>query len=198
MSPGSHLLRHPEEVRRLLIEGISQAEVDCAVPKVSIHRSLREFMATELSVGRHDNSIKMIAHPPLPDLEPVPSRRTPDGAHSTGAGCSNIGSHSRQWVRTAESLRFSQYTSQLGTELSQAQAGSNTGDLPSRVVLAVGPEGGWVPSEVRAFQERGFQLVHLGPRILRTDIAVSRRLLSECYELQLGGLGQIDVSRILA
>ncbi len=40
-----------------------------------------------------------------------------------------------------------------------------------RVLLAVGPEGGWIPREIESFQAKGFELVGMGPRILRTDTA---------------------------
>ena len=49
-------------------------------------------------------------------------------------------------------------------------------DLPARggrLLLAVGPEGGWdEPAELDLFRERGFEQVTLGPRTLRTDVAV--------------------------
>jgi len=42
-----------------------------------------------------------------------------------------------------------------------------------RIVLAVGPEGGWAePYELDMFREHGFQQVTLGSRILRSDVAV--------------------------
>jgi RsmE family RNA methyltransferase len=40
------------------------------------------------------------------------------------------------------------------------------------VVVAIGPEGGWVPFEVQLLQARGFAPFGLGPRILRVDVAV--------------------------
>ena len=40
------------------------------------------------------------------------------------------------------------------------------------VVLAVGPEGGFIPYEVDKFLERGFQPMHLGARILRVETAI--------------------------
>jgi len=42
---------------------------------------------------------------------------------------------------------------------------------PARAVLAVGPEGGWIESEVQLFRRHGFLPVALGPRILRSDTA---------------------------
>jgi 16S rRNA (uracil1498-N3)-methyltransferase len=44
-------------------------------------------------------------------------------------------------------------------------------DVSERVLLAVGPEGGWTPYELDLLQGRGFQLVGLGERILRSDTA---------------------------
>ncbi|MGD9872985.1 MAG: 16S rRNA (uracil(1498)-N(3))-methyltransferase [Kiritimatiellia bacterium] len=44
-------------------------------------------------------------------------------------------------------------------------------NMSDRVLLAVGPEGGWIPREIESFQARGFELVSMGPRILRTDTA---------------------------
>jgi RsmE family RNA methyltransferase len=40
------------------------------------------------------------------------------------------------------------------------------------VVLAIGSERGWSPGERELFRAHGFALVHLGPRVLRTETAV--------------------------
>lgn len=46
-------------------------------------------------------------------------------------------------------------------------------DSDKRILLAVGPEGGWEePDELDRFQEMGFQQVTLGTRVLRSDVAV--------------------------
>jgi RsmE family RNA methyltransferase len=42
---------------------------------------------------------------------------------------------------------------------------------PGRTLLAIGPEGGWIPHELDRFEALGFQPVTLGPRILRSDTA---------------------------
>lgn len=42
---------------------------------------------------------------------------------------------------------------------------------PAKVVVAVGPEGGWTDGELALFLKRGFHPVHLGERVLRTDVA---------------------------
>ncbi len=46
------------------------------------------------------------------------------------------------------------------------------GEPGSPAVLAIGPEGGWVPFEVELLESRGFRRFGLGPRILRVETAV--------------------------
>jgi RsmE family RNA methyltransferase len=54
---------------------------------------------------------------------------------------------------------------------------------PPRVVVAVGPEGGWEePVELERFQQLGFQQITLGTRTLRSDCAVVS-LLSLAHEV---------------
>ena len=49
-----------------------------------------------------------------------------------------------------------------------------------RLLLAVGPEGGWTDEEVALLEEKGFARYSLGPRILRTDTAVVALLSRLC------------------
>ena len=53
---------------------------------------------------------------------------------------------------------------------------------PARVLLAVGPEGGWVPFELKLLRARGFEIVGIGCRTLRTDTACIGLLsvIAEC------------------
>ncbi|MGV1098685.1 16S rRNA (uracil(1498)-N(3))-methyltransferase [Thiovibrio sp. JS02] len=44
--------------------------------------------------------------------------------------------------------------------------------LAERIILAIGPEGGWVDFELTMFKEQGFASFSMGPRILRVDTAV--------------------------
>jgi len=43
---------------------------------------------------------------------------------------------------------------------------------PGRILLAVGPEGGWVEYERQKLKEQGFQTISMGERILKVDTAV--------------------------
>jgi RsmE family RNA methyltransferase len=57
------------------------------------------------------------------------------------------------------------------------EAGSvpaRTGSVPAegRLLLAVGPEGGWTDDEVGLLESRGFARYSLGDRVLRTDTAL--------------------------
>jgi RsmE family RNA methyltransferase len=45
------------------------------------------------------------------------------------------------------------------------------GEASGRVLLAVGPEGGWVPFELDLLRAHGFKVVGMGERTLRTDTA---------------------------
>lgn len=58
--------------------------------------------------------------------------------------------------------------------------------VPGGVLVAVGPEGGWSPTEVAAAQEAGAGLLQLGPRILRVETAALTALtlvLAGCGDL---------------
>src|SRR5262249_23927754 len=42
-----------------------------------------------------------------------------------------------------------------------------------RVILAIGPEGGFIEREVETFREIGFAPISLGPRVLRVETALA-------------------------
>lgn len=44
------------------------------------------------------------------------------------------------------------------------------------VVLAIGPDGGWIPQEVELFGHCGFTPVSMGPRVLRSEVAICTAL----------------------
>jgi len=57
--------------------------------------------------------------------------------------------------------------------------------LAGRMLLAIGPEGGWVDFEIDKFRDQGLRPFSMGPRILRMDTAVPALLA------QLALLGQL-------
>ncbi len=53
-----------------------------------------------------------------------------------------------------------------------AQEGAkDPGERKGRLLLAIGPEGGWTAEEIELLESKGFSRYSLGPRILRTDTA---------------------------
>lgn len=67
----------------------------------------------------------------------------------------------------AATLRLALDNYEAVTALSECHV---TRDTP--VVLALGPERGWGPADRAALRAHGFTLVHLGPRVLRSETAV--------------------------
>ena len=41
----------------------------------------------------------------------------------------------------------------------------------TNLLLAIGPEGGWTPEEIEQFEAAQWQVVDLGPRVLRMETA---------------------------
>ena len=65
-------------------------------------------------------------------------------------------------------------------------AGPDAPPVGPAAVLAVGPEGGWVPFEVELLEAHGFTAFGLGPRVLRVETAVPY------------AVGQLQLARALA
>ena len=57
--------------------------------------------------------------------------------------------------------------------LAHPGTGGTPGTLVAPVILAIGPEGGWIEAEVQSLRAAGLQLLDLGPRILRTETALA-------------------------
>ena len=53
-----------------------------------------------------------------------------------------------------------------------------------RIALFIGPEGGFEAAEVEALQNKGAQVISLGPRILRTETAGMAMVAQILYELE--------------
>ena len=128
---GSHLFRRPEELRRLLIEGLCQCG-DVRIPQVTIAKRLRPFLEDELDVLFPPHEVaRVIAHPQrVGQIDPP--------------------------------IRMREIT------FPNTDATANP-----RIVVAVGPEGGWEePYELDMFERLGFQQITMGTRVLRSDVAV--------------------------
>uniref|UniRef100_A0A7S4V2R1 16S rRNA (uracil(1498)-N(3))-methyltransferase n=1 Tax=Alexandrium monilatum TaxID=311494 RepID=A0A7S4V2R1_9DINO len=73
-------------------------------------------------------------------------------------------------------LRLLCHPDDVGTRVRDAVAAARDGGPqrapPRGVLLAIGPEGGWVDFELELLRRRGFVQVSLGPRILSTDVAL--------------------------
>ena len=54
---------------------------------------------------------------------------------------------------------------------STEKTAEQSADLSKRLLLAIGPEGGWTDAEVEALEAQGFVRYSLGERILKTDTA---------------------------
>ncbi len=74
---------------------------------------------------------------------------------------------------------------EVASSLFQAfqQLQSNQKDQTSkdRIMVAIGPEGGWESSEILSYEKLGFHCFHVGERILRSDIAVRLLNLSKSH-----------------
>jgi 16S rRNA (uracil1498-N3)-methyltransferase len=72
--------------------------------------------------------------------------------------------------RLSGSVRILLSETEQDTTIASALAGSPPADSLT-YVLAIGPEGGWTPEEMKLFAEYQWRPVTLGPRILRAETA---------------------------
>ena len=146
-------------------EGISQAAVDCFVPDVLVRKNFIKFVMDEMDIlFPAEEYYRLVAHPPSLTIDSVPVRIN----HLKKSGGEE--SEARRVVdrQDVENDRSS-------IESKNENENENKSDIiiPQKIVIAVGPEGGWDDQEVHQLLSKGFSLVSLGPRILRTDMAVS-------------------------
>jgi 16S rRNA (uracil1498-N3)-methyltransferase len=66
-------------------------------------------------------------------------------------------------------------------DLLEPWAAGACSDRPTRVAIAIGPEGGWSDAEFSAFESAGFAEAALGINILRTETAVCAALAAVQY-----------------
>lgn len=147
---GSHLFRKPNEIRKLLIEGLCQAG-DVKIPSVTVVNRLKPFLEDDLeNMFPRDEWARVISHP----------LRKQQG---------NNDELNNQVIRM-DDIKFPLKSS---SPSSSSLSNDEKESYASNILLAVGPEGGWAePYELDMFQSHGFQQVTLGSRILRSDVAV--------------------------
>jgi len=78
--------------------------------------------------------------------------------------------HSLKNIATEQTFRLC--ADLQGVDLSEQIQVCSAESALERPVLAVGPEGGWVPSEIESFIENRFKTISLGQRVLRVETAV--------------------------
>lgn len=150
----THWMR-AEVYEPLLRSGLEQGG-HTAMPRVVVRRRLKPLVEDELD-SLCPGAARILAHPgssaaPRANFEacgrgPVsaPLRRGPRPTPPTGYGNDRAGPPGRPQESHARS--------------------------PEPVLLAVGPEGGWVPFELDLLKTAGFEAVSLGPYTLRSDVA---------------------------
>ena len=143
---GSHLLRKPELLTERLIEGLCQAG-DVRLPKLIIARNLLRFLRDDLdAIFPKAEWARVVAHPQRTSSTP-----------SSDDDCKEAPTTTTTRIRDVSFPN-----------------NNNNSNIARRMVVAVGPEGGWEePDELNLFvREHGFQPATMGPRILRSDCAV--------------------------
>ena len=144
-------------------KGISQAAVDCFVPDVLVRRNFLNFVTDEIDVlFPADEYHRLIAHPPSVSIDSVPVRfnQLQRGTKDEENDRSSIESKIEKGNENEN-------------ESENENEKRNKMKIPKKILVAVGPEGGWEDDEVNQLLSKGFFLASLGPRILRTDMAVS-------------------------
>lgn len=80
--------------------------------------------------------------------------------------------HSRQLFSAGDpedALRLILHPGPAGQPLRTAL--EKVSGAPSKIVIAIGPEGGWSPAELDMASAAGWRMITLGPRVLRTETA---------------------------
>jgi 16S rRNA U1498 N3-methylase RsmE len=141
----------PAVYRPLLIEGLQQAR-DTRVPVVTVHRQFRILVEDDLD--------RMCPQPARLLADPGEGGPIRDGADTRGG----------PWAKPVVVPGLPQPG---GAALRADDEGTAPRRRPDtdRILLAVGPEGGWNDFERHLLESRGFRRISLGPRTLRTDTA---------------------------
>uniref|UniRef100_A0A0G4F549 16S rRNA (uracil(1498)-N(3))-methyltransferase n=1 Tax=Chromera velia CCMP2878 TaxID=1169474 RepID=A0A0G4F549_9ALVE len=147
----SRVMRDEGNLERMLVEGCAQSGI-VQKPQLLIRQNLRKFLTEELDgLVPRDSAIRIAAHPSR--LGPLDWR-------------GSVSSFS-------EAAALSSLSSALLDEKPQTVEKLGQGTRPQRVILAIGPEGGWdEPSELDLLSSVGFVGLSLGASTLRTSTAL--------------------------
>lgn len=165
----------PDQCLRLLAHPLKpRPPPDESRAAVTNRRQLNNNLATSTlsQTSAEDDSGTMLsasfpASVPFHRLEPPASWTNHESSRPSGTSAT----HS---FNNAPTTATATATAVRSNDVSRESGGGAGGVCSRRIVIAVGPEGGWSDAELLALQARGFRLVHmLGERVLRTDIAVS-------------------------
>ncbi len=78
----------------------------------------------------------------------------------------------RRFIRDELDATFPTKNRIVAHPYGEGERGKTAAASSERLLLAVGPEGGWTDEEVTLLEEKGFRRYSLGSRILRTDTAL--------------------------
>ena len=159
---GATLLKE-ENYRPLLVEGLMQGGTSI-LPTLEMRRNFRRFVADELD-ALFPSARRIVAHPYAADAS---------GCAAPISSC--VFRPSAETLTTRQECRVSSAATPKGdaTFLSREKKADihlSHATGMSRLLLAIGPEGGWTDDEVALLESHGFTRYSLGSRILRTDTA---------------------------
>jgi 16S rRNA (uracil1498-N3)-methyltransferase len=140
----SHLLKAGNEaaLRKALVQGLEQSG-ETAVPEFLVRKELKWLLSCD-EFAQYTNS----ASSPVVKLACHPERLAADG----GIDGADLAATPQLRIKRLDDIQIPE---------------------GARVLLAVGPERGWEePEELELLASHGFQMVTLGPRTLRSDVAV--------------------------
>lgn len=178
------------EVRRARVSLVEDDRVEFELGEVVGSSGLREI-SVALAVFKFDRfewAVEKCTELGVSRIVPVITRRT--SAHLAAAAEKRV-ERWRRIVREAseqsrrhdvpeipDPLKLKQYLQQEGTALrvllAETEREIQLRDLVTgedRLVLAIGPEGGWAEDELRMFADAGWQPASLGDTILRAETA---------------------------
>ena len=153
-----------ETVQRELIRGLEQSG-DVFVPRVTLVKRFPAVLDAIGVTGRDPKreSVRALTASLEDDPENENEKAPPDGRRDRRRRADDV---------DAPLMLVAQPGSAVTLRRALRGAGADAwGYGPKRVVLAIGPEGGWSDHELSVLTEGGFQEVALGNRTLATDVA---------------------------